>query len=478
MSTGLQLAGKAATMAAGLVLFSLLTRFLGVDGFGRYTFVLAYISFFAVLTDMGSQAIAVREMARHRDRAEAVAGQFFTLRAATSLLAACIAIAIAAAVPGDSFRGPGVLAGILISALALLAGPLGGTTGAIFQMALRMQIPVVTDVASRLAVLIGVVILVAAGAGAGAAGARLDDVLALTAVVGVVAALAALWGSRRILRFRPVLYDRTLLLPMVRDAAPLAIILVIGIIHYRIDVFILSAMKGSHAVGLYGVSTKLLDVGLAISGMFISVAFPVLSRRADSDPTLLQRAFEKSLDFMLMLGIGIAVFAAVLAPTAVRVVGGPGYSAAAVPLAVIAWAVPIMFVSQVFSHMVVVANRQMCAVPAVLLAVLANVLLNVLLIPTLGVVAPALVTDLTETITLIGMAVITFRHFGFWPSVPSALRVFVPALLAAAAGFASSPLGPLPVAVIAGGLYCGGLVASGALRREDVVSLFAAHERE
>jgi len=472
MHTGLQLGGKAVTLLAGVLLLSLLTRYLGVRGFGRYTFVLGFTSLFAVLTDLGSQALAVREMARHRDRADRVAGQYFTVKAAMGAASALAAVVLSLVLPVHSLREPGVVFGIVICAVALLAAPLGGTAIAVFQTALRMEIPVLSDVMARLLMLAGVAALAAGLTAKGASPAmKLDLVLLISAATGVIGAIVIFFAAQRFLHFRPVLYDRLLLWPMVRDSAPLAIVLVVGIIHYRIDVFILAAMKGSSAVGLYGVATKLPDVSLAVSAMFMSVAFPVLSQRAAGEQAPLRRAFQKSLEFMLILGAGIAIFAAVLSPTLARLVGGSGFGDAAAPLAVIAFAIPVMFVNQVFSHMVVAANRQLIGVPVVLSAALANVVLNVLLIPHLGVTAPALVTDITESLSAIGLAVVMIRHYRFAPSLLTPARILAAAALAGSATLVVRGFNPYVAAVLGLAVYATALVLTGAIGRDDVTAL-------
>jgi len=470
--TGLQLSGKAATMLSGLFLFSILTRYLGVNGFGSYTFVIGYLSLFAVLTDLGSQAIAVREMARNRGQADRVAGQFFALKAVMVIASAAIALCVAFLAPVSAFHYPGVLAGIAVCSAAMLSAPFGGTANAVFQMALRMQVPVLADVASRLVMLAGVIVLVAGTVGlASTPASKLDSVLILSSLIGVAASLFVYVGAQRVVRFRPVLYDRLLLWPMVRASAPLAIVLVLGMIHYRIDVFILAAMKGKGSVGLYGVATKLLDVSLAVSAMFMSVAFPVLSARAAGEPLLLRRAFQKSADLMLILGAGIAVFAATLSPFLVLVVGGPAYARAALPLAVIAWAAPVMLLNQVFSHMVVAANRQLRGVPIVLGAAAVNIVLNVALIPRLGAVAPALVTDVTESITAAGMGIVMFRHFGFAPSPSQAVRILAAAAIAGATVLVLYRMGPILAMLGGGAVYLLALLGTGAIGRDDLAAL-------
>jgi O-antigen/teichoic acid export membrane protein len=339
-------------------------------------------------------------------------------------------------------------------------------------MRVSMRIPVAADVASRLLVLAGVAAL-ATGLILPSAtiGTRLAAVVLIGTVAGLASSALVYTAAMRIIRVRPLAYERDLLISMARDALPLAAVLVIGMVHYRIDVLILTAMKGTVAVGQYGVATKLLDVSLAISAMFISVAFPVLSARLHGDAALLRRAVQKALEFMLILGLGVGVFACVLAPEVVQLVGGSLFTGAVLPLAVIAWAVPVMFANQVFSNVVVAANRQTAAVPIVLAATGVNIVLNVLLIPSMGAVGPALVTDISETVSALGIGILMVRTLGFVPSPGGPARILISAGAAGAVLLVTRPLGLIPAAGAGAAVYGAALLLTRAVSPGDVTAL-------
>jgi O-antigen/teichoic acid export membrane protein len=273
-----------------------------------------------------------------------------------------------------------------------------------------------------------------------------------------IGAVIVLAGARKLLPFR-LRVDLSLLISMLRDALPLAIVLALGVVHYRIDVLILSAMRGMGDVGYYGVGTKLLDVALAGAAIFTGLVLPVLSRRAAGDEILLQRAFQKAVDFMLIVGIAIAVFASALAPVLVQALAGSGFQGAVMPLSIIAWAVPVMYANAVFSQMVVAANRQSLAVPITLAAIALNVVLNVALIPRLGATAPALVTVITESATALGMLIVTVRLYRFAPSPSAAARIFVAGVVAALLLLSLRAAGPLIAGFLAAAGYLLSLLA-------------------
>ena len=59
-NTAVQLAGRGAVLAFGLVSIAVLTRYLGPEDYGKYTLALMYMQLFGVLADVGLFTTVVR----------------------------------------------------------------------------------------------------------------------------------------------------------------------------------------------------------------------------------------------------------------------------------------------------------------------------------------------------------------------------------------------------------------------------------
>ena len=64
VNTGVQLVGRTITIALTLVSFAIVTRYLGVEGFGAYSLVLTFLLLAVTIADLGMTPIGVRELAR------------------------------------------------------------------------------------------------------------------------------------------------------------------------------------------------------------------------------------------------------------------------------------------------------------------------------------------------------------------------------------------------------------------------------
>ena len=158
----LRTAGYATGVGLGLVSAAVMTRYLGVDDFGKYVTVFSIVTVAAGMSDVGLANIGVREYSVRdgADRDQAMKN-LLGLRIALTLLAALIAVAFAAVAGYEALLvGGTALAAVgygLYTAQQTLAVPLAAT--------LRFGWVAGLDVIRQLGTLVFVVLFVLAGAG-------------------------------------------------------------------------------------------------------------------------------------------------------------------------------------------------------------------------------------------------------------------------------------------------------------------------
>ena len=123
-NTFVQGLAKALSLVLSLGVTMLLTRHLGVAGYGSFVAVFVYMTFFASFADWGTQTILIRELAREPASFERQVGAALTLRLGLSLSAALVA---AATVPIFYSGQPQVLVGVVIALPTLLFGSISST---------------------------------------------------------------------------------------------------------------------------------------------------------------------------------------------------------------------------------------------------------------------------------------------------------------------------------------------------------------
>ena len=65
-STCIQVLTKLVTVIIGVIMVKLLTRYLGVEGYGLYAKIFNYASIFAIFSDLGLYTLSIREISAHR----------------------------------------------------------------------------------------------------------------------------------------------------------------------------------------------------------------------------------------------------------------------------------------------------------------------------------------------------------------------------------------------------------------------------
>jgi O-antigen/teichoic acid export membrane protein len=230
-------------------------------------------------------------------------------------------------------------------------------------------------------------------------------------------------------------------------SVPLGVALAVNELYFRADTLVISLSRPYEEVGLYALAWRVLELSTAVGAVFLTSSFPVLSRLAGSgEEGRVRRALQSSFDLFVVAGVPLAAGAAVLAPGIVELLAGADFEGAADPLRLLMVAAALSLVNGVFGYALIAKERQASALWLNVAGLAFNVVLNVALVPTYGIVAAAVVTVASEVLILAGSWWLMRRHFGFFPR-PAVL----PASLACAAAMAALlwPLRDGPVALVA-----------------------------
>lgn len=452
-NTAVQVAGKAVVVLIGLGSIAVLTRYLGAEGYGKFSLALTYVQAFGVLADIGLFTIVVRELARRPERAEQLVGNALTVRAVLSVVVIALAASISLLLPYE----PDVRVAIVIAGVPFLLGLLNTSLVAIFQARLQMGFAVVSETAGRAAAFAAAVAVAALDLGFYA-------VLG-AAAVGALVALAITWRfARRVttVRFRA---DPAVIRELVRASLPLGLALALNEIYFRVDTLIISLSRSIEEVGLYALAYRVLELAAAFPAVFLASVFPVLSRYVADGDQRVRPTVQAASDVFVLVGVPLAAGGLVLAPAVVELAAGSDFADSATPLRILMFAAALSFVNGLFGYCLIAADRQARALWLNATALVVNVVLNILLVPTYGIDAAAAVTVFSELVVLAGCFVLMRRYLGLFPSFATLPRVLLAAVVMAAVLW---PLreGPvlalLPLGVL---LYAGLATALGAVDR-------------
>jgi O-antigen/teichoic acid export membrane protein len=436
-NTSVQLVARLGAIALALISFALVTRYLGVEGFGEYALVLAFLALLVPISDLGLTAIGVRELAAHRDEEEALVGDLLGLRIAVALLAAVLLAVVSPLFPYSDR----VESGLRLAAIALFALVLSGLPLIVFQSRERLELSALVDFVTAAAALFFVVIATEADLG-------FNALILATVLAGFAAVAVGFVCASRLVRLRPRL-DRARAKVLLSAAMPVGVFLMFSVAQLRIDTVMLSLLKDVDDVGIYGAAYRFLEQALFFPGLFMAAVYPILAALiANRDPGL-QLAIDKSLTFLLATAIPLAAGSFVLAPDIIRLLAGEDFADSVEPMRILAFAVVFAFTTTLFSSLLVLVARQRQLLVLVIAAFVLNVVLNLILIPPFSYNGAASASVATQAFFGVSLGIAALRQGHL-----SLHLAQLPRIVAAAAGMCAvlwltSSL-PFGVTVIAG----------------------------
>ena len=407
-NTGVQALARAVAIGLGLLTTVVLTRYLGVEGYGDYVTVAVYVTAFAVVVDWGTATVLVRELATRGPDAHALVGRALGLRVLIAVGVSAVAAALLPLLYGgaDAER---VRIGALVALPFLAFGAVATTISAFFQSQLQMGRVAAAELAGQAAATGLVVGLAALGRG------FYEIILAFALSSAVFAAIMVALARRRV-SLAPR-YDRDAWRSLALASAPLGAALVVNAVYFRADALLLSLLRGSREVGIYGVAYRFVEVAVPFSHFLVLALFPLLSAAAANRAwTALHRGLQRGMDVLVVVAVPLVVGTIAVAPALVPLVVGDRYEESVLPVRIVMPAAGLLFLTWLASYLLVAVGRQADVLRLNVGALVLNVALNVALIPPYGPVGAAAVKTASEAALLGGTLFLVQRRTGFVPS--------------------------------------------------------------
>ena len=449
--SGARILGK----AAGFLVIILLARHLGIEGFGKFAFVTAYLALFGILTDLGVDLIVIREASKDLKGAESLVGNGILLKA----ILAGVVYAVSMLVAWFSGYEADKLLYIAISGAGFFLAPLTLYTAAFFS-SLDLRVPSLLEIAARILSLLLVLLVICAGQG-------LAWVFAVIVFAGALEAFGKAHYARQ--RFRPQWrVDPSQWKYLIREALPLALVVIPTLVIQRIDQIMLEDIRGDAALGYYSAAVRLTEAFLILPVAAMSSLFPLLSKYWEQEPEAFSRASRTGFQVLSILGVAVPCLLLPVAGQAVTLLFGEPFAPSEAPAVVLAGTLAFLFGGFLLASLFVIMGQQKVLGLVISLGAVLNVVLNGLWIPSFGATGAAL-----ATLACYGFAMIAAA---FYPPMFAHGKAYLLSLLRPAiAGAASLAVSfkifpnddPLAVSLTFLPLYGCLLAVTGAFRREE-----------
>jgi O-antigen/teichoic acid export membrane protein len=478
-NTGFALATQLTTSLFTAALTVFLVRALGPHGYGVFALAVGIGVLLEVLTNLGIGQATARFIAETRDDPREVASSM-ALALRLRLIAAgvvCLGLFAAAGPIASAYDSPPLtwpLRGIAIALIGqTVMGLLLSSFEALGRISLSLKL-VFSESAIETAASVGLVLL-----GAGAAGAAFGRTVGygLAAVLGL--SMATRLVGRGALALRAGWGDR--LRRLAAYAGALVIVDGVFVAFTQIDVLLVGAMIGTTSAGLFQAPLRLITFLQYPGGALAAGIGPQLARTsAAPNVTALQRG----LRYLVILHAAIVAGLIVWAGPIADLVLGREFGKSAQVLRALA---PYVFLSGIGALLSIGVNylgEARRRIPIAIVTLLINFLIDLALIPKIGIVAGAIGTDVAYGLYVPAHFWICKRMIGL--SFRPILVTFVRSAIAASAmagvllavGTANLSVGEwLAGGTAAVAVFCAGLVLVGEVTWGEVVAIRARLSR-
>jgi len=410
-----QVLTRLVNLGFGVVVTVLVVRTLGDSGYGQWMTIMSAFQLIGYFASLGLEQAAVREAAREPERA----GHWVSALVLTRLLLSLpVMLAGVVAVVALQESHAMLVAGLIL--VAEFPFGIGTSLAVVHQLQVRNTIPMAILTANG--ILWGICVVVVSATGGGLVALAIS----FTGVSIVTATLQGIFAIRAMpLTWRP---PRATIRRLVGVGAPLGAAGVLIVAYARIDQIIVFEQAGAQAAGYYGSAYRILEQVHFVPGAVITTIAPIVAALWATDRDRMLRVATLAAELLAITSLGGLAFAIVGADPFMRLIFGAEFAPAAQALPVLAGAFVFICFGYLVANLLLVVGLAKRQIVVGTVALVLNVVGNLILVPQYGFMAAAWMTLATEAVVVGLGAVFLIGRLG--PEGLSAGRL--PQILAAA----------------------------------------------
>ncbi len=399
--------GQAIGRALRAILVIVAARILGASDWGVFAYAISLAATFTIFSDIGINAMLVREGSRNAKTAIKYLATGLVIK-----LALISALAMLVFLFRDTIiRIPEatLLLPLIIAIFAI--DSLRDFVSALARFVERMDIEAKGQIITNAGIVaFGILFLILAPGSAS---------LAFGYVLGTLVGLIAIFYPLKSY-FKGIFreFSRELVRNIIVSAWPFGLISLMSVIMINTDILVIGSVLQAGDVGLYAAAQKPVQLLYLIPSVLATAFFPALSREA-GDAKQFRDTLEKGLKASYLFALPMAVGGALVAESIIGLLYGPEFLLSYTSFAVLSLTFIFAFPSVFFINALFARNSQKVFYGYLAIGVLANIILNLALIPYFGIVGCAIATLIVQAFLFIYGAVKlqTSLLFSIFPNI-------------------------------------------------------------
>ncbi len=370
-------------------------RYLGPENYGVLSYSIAFVGIFGFIASLGVDGILNRELINTPEKRDELLGTAFRLKLFGGAVALVLAVASVLIFQTDP------LMKILVSlfSFSFILQSIG-IIGSYFNAEVKSKYNVKATLFATLMSSVLKVLIILSGKG----------VIWLV----VVFVLDSLWQGIGLIRaynyfglkIKNWIFNKTLARSMFKNSWPLMLASAAGFILLKIDQVMIGSMLGNREVGIYAVGVKLVEVWYFIPGIISTALFPAIINAKKTGVELYKKRLNNFYILMVVLPIMMAIPITLLAKPIISIIFGSGYLEAIPVLKIYIWSSVGFFVGNAIGSYLMAENKVKTIFILNLVAMVVNLVLNIILIPLYGLIGASWATLVAYSIVPLWLFII------------------------------------------------------------------------
>ena len=361
-------------------------RILGTEGYGVFSYALSFAGLFGVFSDLGLSGILTRQAVQEPEKVKMYISTTFYMK----LVALIVTVAITIFVGPHLTNVQGIQELLLTVSVLLAFDSLRGFAFSIARSKNKMQIEsgagVLTDGLITFLGLVALVIFPSA------------KFLAYGYTTGVViGTLVTFFILRK--DFSGVFshFDVKTARKLITISWPFALMGLFSGLMINIDTLVIGWFRTAHDLGLYGAAQRPILLIYVFPALFSVSLFPIISKYfAEKNMDAIKNRVEKSIAISMLVALPLLVGGLIVGKDLTVFLFGDAFIGAALPLQILLLTVPLVFAGTIMGNAIFACHKQNIFIVAYGSGALANLVLDLLLIPKYGVAGSAVATLISQ----------------------------------------------------------------------------------
>ena len=437
-------------------------RALGTAGYGVFSYAMGLTAFFIFFKNIGVDFILTREVARRPAERDKLFATSFWIEVGLLIVTAALLLFVA---PLFNHISEALIL-IPVITVMLISDDMKDFIIAFFRGIEKMEWEAVVVVATNIALVVfGFAALMIS-----ATPLYLALAYAASSIFGLMLAGGIIF-VRHIRGFFGG-FDRSLVIPILTSAWPIALSGLASLFLFNIDIIMLGYWRAIGDVGIYAAAQKIVGILAVVPTLVATSTFPVFSRLAhQKDSIHMREAMESVLRILFLFAIPLVLGGIVLSAPLLAFIFGAAYVSGASAMSVLLVSILAIFPLTILVNFVFAYDEQRKTIIYPIIASIVNVGLNYILIPRFGMIGASIATLVSNAVYIILMfrLCLKIETFSLWRGLP---KIIISAVLMAIFSWLIQIL-DLPVLlniVLSAGLY---FIALKFLKEKSLEEIFS-----